>query len=169
MDIRDIGSVVPCQFIAPSQLLGWPSLRSLRVRKALHLDAHPEKEVTVNSLSPFKTTIRARPDRFILDFEDSRGRYGHLEINEDDGNVLVCHGHATDDMFGDPYFGVLIVGLPGVLLFSPILLLNGAFMKVFRLAFGASPEAWWIWRNLRGQLMSEDRELVRTAIGKMFP
>jgi len=105
------------------------------------------------------------PERFIINgvFKDG-GRWNIAIDLEEKVIVHADWSNLTGDTYmGSAAIGVALFGLPGLIVTSPILLAAHGAYGIGRLATGMDRHTWTVWSKLKGQLMSEDVDVVHQA------
>jgi len=164
--IKNIGMVVGMGLYAPIWFMKWPSFRSLKVKSVKQYEAEAAGPRVGKTLSgPLPYHFRGAPKRTVIQFQDSRGSGYNLILSHEDQTVD-CNdgGFLTEPYGGSAEIGIFLIGLPGLLVFSPLLILNGLVWKAIEMATGMNRYAWSVWLRLKSQVDPETRERLRLAL-----
>lgn len=162
MNVKEIfwtaSGLVLCQIEAPQYAFDVPSFRRIivdHVELTAPTEDHPEGTVVIKGTSP-----RAKSkwsDSWTLVVDRASGYV-------DDAHWWVLTPkHGDSDKWG---FVSVVLGLPGIIVCSPLLLPWWGFRKLLFKATGLNAHQWALWRKIRGQLHSEVAPTVLAALRK---
>ena len=160
-----LGPILGSQIMAPVMFLDWPNTQRLIVTKMERL---PRGMTTSHWGWGVSQEPEELPERFIIHgkFEDGGNWTIAIDLEE---TVLVhadWHQMGGHQHLGSAALGIALFGLPALVLTSPILLaVHGAY-AIHHTLTGMDRHTWGIWQQLKGQLMSEDVEVVHRAFLK---
>lgn len=166
-----VGMVVGCQVMAPvwffEQQL--PRFGKIKVLNTVIHPAHPGGRVQANTLHPFYYDSPPLPERTSIEFLDHRGSHYYMVIGHDDLRVDSNDGGLFSANYGGSgEIGLALIGLPGLLVTSPLLIANGLAWTALEKAVGMNRWAWTIWMRMKDQLDEPTRKLVKEAFQRMY-
>lgn len=165
-------SVIPLimasQLYAPWLLMNVPGFRRLKVSKATRRQRgmYPDQwEHFAHGYSPGEPQLEETPAQLNIRGTSKDGRFWSIGIDlEHDVFGWADWGALLNDRNGGSGdLGVVIFGLPGVILTSPIWLTTTFLRTVFERFTGMPIEMWWVRNQLIKQLTLEDQRALDTA------
>jgi len=158
-----IGMILLCQVLAPYQLLGVPSL--LRRLKLTSIEDVP-RQVTPNRfhyVDGSKNSVEyATPAHTVIKADHMKGSVT-IYINRESGELMSWH-LTPSGAHGSGEIGVLVFGLPGIMLSLPVLLLAWGSHYLVRKISGKDLQELILWLRLKGQVTSEVAKDLDTAL-----
>jgi hypothetical protein len=163
-----ISMIAMCQVVAPITFLRLPEFGKLTVTKVSVYEADKGGRRNVSRLSPLYLDVQPLPKRTVIQFKDSRGSGYNISISHEDLSV-----HSNDGgLFSEPYggsgeIGLALIGLPSLLVTSPILIANGLGWAALEKVVGMNRYAWTVWLRLKDQLDVPTRDLLQEALKRL--
>lgn len=171
-DIASIGYAIGIsQFLAPWIVADPPSLTRIKVNDLKARDGFTEEYVLHRDPSGRESTFRVHPElpgtKTVLKLEDKRG-IGWVILDHNTQTISSNGNHhwwgAHDGGSGD--LGVIIFGLPGLLIASPLLILNGLFWRMVHYATGMEKHKLSFYLRIKNQVDDHTRNLLKQALKK---
>ncbi len=157
-----LGIILGSQVMAPMMALDWPNTQNFYVTK---MDRRPREMTTSYYGWGVSREPEEMPERLILQGTFETGGIWSMCIDLEE--KVIAHADWSrltgDEHMGSAAIGVALFGLPGLILTSPVLVAAHGAYGIQRLATGMDRHTWGVWRQLKGQLMSEDVDVVHQA------
>jgi len=165
------GTVLLCQVLAPWTFMRWPSFGSLKVKKVTVREAEDHTDVPLaedwgkGAALVFSQHEGHLPKRTVIEYENSNHSRGWFTIDHENQTVD-CNdgGMLTEPYGGSGELGLIFIGLPGLLLFSPILILNAIIWWLIESATGMNRYKLAVWLKTKNQLDPETRQAFKLAL-----
>lgn len=157
--------ILAAQVLAPVVAMGIPSFDSIKVTKVSHYKSGQNKHIFD---SPFGQkswlTFDDNTERTVIEYDTKNGS-GHIVIHHDDKKMFCSDG----GLFCEPYggsgeIGLMVVGLPGVIVSSPLILISNILFKTAEHINGINRYALAAYLKLRNQLDSKTQTLLKESI-----
>jgi hypothetical protein len=157
MNIDALGPILGSQIIAPVLALDFPSTKKLTVIQALHLPREVKKD--------YFGSEEEQPARLAIHGQVEGGVVWTINIDAEE-NVFT---RVTWDLisgtsgYGSAEIGIALLGLPALILTSPLLLLAHGIYGLGRVATGIDRHSFSLYHRLAPQLSPEDAEALYRA------
>ncbi len=167
--VKLAGTVVAVQAIAPVLAADLPSFHRLsvsRVKHRLHGMYNDSYESLVHGFMD-PTALEEEPEQLIIKGGSSDPHSGPWTIGIDLEEQII--GYATWGSLtnkrdgGSGEIGVVLLGLPGLIVTSPLLVVWGLARSTLRWFTGMDLHTWLVWLKIRDQIPFEWQEQARTA------
>lgn len=164
-----VGTVAMCSVLAPLVVADFPSFHRLtvtRVKHRLRGMYHDSYESLAHGFMD-PTAVEEEPEQLIIKGVSSKPHDGSWTLGIDLEERVV--GHATWTTLtnqhhgGSGDIGVVLLGLPGLIVTSPLLIVWGVARRILRWFTGMDLHTWFVWLKLREQVPHEWRDQVRIA------
>jgi hypothetical protein len=168
-----VGIIVCAQIWAPLRALNLPTIRNLRVEILTQREAHTDDQVIHKGSDGRETTFKVHPESPGLKttFRIAH-KYGAFQ---DHGWIILDHNTKTISSNGNSHWfdgeyggsgdiGLYILGIPGLLIFSPLLMLNSLIWGLIQLATGMNRYTLSFYLSVRSQLDTATRSLLKQAL-----
>lgn len=151
-------SILFSQIIAPLMALDWPNFTKLTVINVVHegsewYDPSPPDDdmIKICGLLPEDYAPYRIPDRTIITVRSKHGR-GDITINEETGELMTLGVKRSEVGSGSGDIGIILFGIPGLILTSPILAINHLLWSAWEMMTGMERHVWSIWIRIKDQL-----------------
>lgn len=176
MKLADIGmfayGLTISQFLAPLLVLDLPRISRIKVNELKERDAFTREYVLHRDPSGRESTIRVRPEspgtKTVLKLEDDWG-IGYVILDHNTQTISSNGNHhwwGSSNIGGSGDLGVLIFGIPGLLLSSPILILNGLLWRAVYSVTGMDRHQLSFYLRVKNQVDSYTQNLLKQALKK---
>lgn len=169
--LRVIGMVLGCQVFAPIMMLNLPAFRKIRVESIKNRTARLDNKIIHSSPDGSKITYFVHPEspghKTILSLEDKHGK-GFVLVDED-GEISSSSPSSwyVESNGGSGDLGVALFGMPGIIVTSPILILNAIIWYLIEQSAGMDRHALSFYLRVRGQLDGHTRYLLKKALKQL--
>lgn len=164
--LSSIGTIIASQFIAPTLMFDVPDLHKLTISRV----EVRSREVSEDYYDPrFVGPKVEMPERLIIDGFDGRGREWYLGINLEKYTIEAANWQVLlyqDANAHTSNLATVLVGLPSVIITSPLWLGFNVFLKSVEVITGMNHHSYSLWMKLKDQLPTEVRDFVRYALIK---
>jgi hypothetical protein len=168
--LKEIGMIAGCSIAAPLAFMNIPPLLesfkvvNVSVREAQDFSNY--KFADGSELVFDHGRIQHVPKRTIIEYKTSKSG-GWITIFHDDLKISCNDG----GLFSEPYggsgmIGVALLGLPGLIVASPLLVLNSLVWGGIEMSAGMNRYQLNVYLKLQSQLDPETRDLLKRALQK---
>jgi len=164
------GTLALVQFLAPVLVADFPRFHSLTMTRVKHRPRGMYNNSYESLAHGFMdlTALEEEPEQLILKGVSSDPYERSWTLGIDLEHQVV--GYATWSSLtnkhagGSGDIGVVILGLPGVLVASPLLIAWGLARRVLRWVTGMDLHTWFVWKKIQAQVPREWHDQVRSAL-----
>ena len=161
-----IRTLLACQFAAPLAWMNLPSLYS--GLKVLKIEDEPGGTATYEGIPGLEgcedDVEETWPPTTNIEAQYNKGRLD-ITINSDTNELMGCHD-SNGGYPGSGMIGVMLFGIPGTIIASPLILASWSVQRLVSLCTGKHMQHWIIYRKLKGQLPTEVAKQLDTALSK---
>lgn len=164
---------VACQVLAPFHFMKWPALfAKFKVTSVTHHEAEVLTEVKLSKYSSSTYTYDPPlllPKRTIISYDvaytkkqQSRGLIT-LNLEENTVDTISC-ADVYEPYGGSGELGLFLIGLPGLIVFSPILIINSIIWSLIEKVSGMNRYALNFYLKTKDQLDAETRDQLKETL-----
>lgn len=157
--LKSIPMILASQVMAPVMALDVPVFTKLTVTSAKHY------EEEFYEMDDEGGNLIKIPIRTLIDIKSEHDSFS-ITINESTGELMYFSSPGSYLGSGSAEMGIALMGLPGLILASPVLIAAHVGWKTLQVMTGMERHAWAVWRGIKDQLEPKEYLLLEAALLK---
>lgn len=168
--LKFVGDILMCQIVAPIEYLDLPSIRKITVQSVTTSEGRSSDiiaHVSTNGTTRLVTTLPETPGKkTTIVLKDIYGGGSILLDHFDDSidSFSSNHWYTSNRYTGSGDIGIMLLGLPGILLATPLLIINALISMLIHTVTGMDKHALSFYLRIRNQLDNDVRLLLKRAL-----
>lgn len=160
-----LGSILAAQIMAPLNALDLPDL--FKSYKVLNIGSKDPETLTEVKLSKYSDSYYYYDPPFYFPLRTIIKLSGNIElvINDESHTVIAKSSGVLEPPYqGSGIIGVYLIGLPGLVFFSPLLILNSLLWKILEKIFRMNKYSLVLYLKIKNQLNTFDKFKLKQAL-----